>query len=268
MDESAIQQIERLAIDAQNMRVPAAFAEHVAAVPDDYTLHDMEEFGLLRRRFRGMLQTNSLADFAAYVKAHHGEGFIDADKLAATVFFNLGDSLNPGHADWHATLRMKQTAAFAALCGVDGRQRSQRELIDFIEDWSQFLVPVTQDGDTDNSLAKAITAIRSVTIKATSETENNQGDFKATRTAMDEIEAKSRHTLPAGFIFTTEPYLGLPSRDFRLRLAVLTDAKEPRLVLRIVQKEAQDEAIAQDFKAVLIREVGDAAKLTIGTFAP
>lgn len=266
MDASAIQKIAGLALAAT--AIPDEHTGKAIALHRDVELYDMEHFGAGRRRFRGTLNTTSLTDFIAYVKAHRGEGFIDAERLSATVFFNLGDASAPGHGDWRAILTMKATAAFAALRKLDGQQQTQRSLIDFLEDWGQFLTPYGQDGAENPSMAKAIAAIRSVTIKATSETETNQGDFNASRSALDEIEARSRHTLPGGFVFTTEPYLGLPSRDFKLRLSVLTDAKEPRLVLRMVQREAQDEAIAQDFKRVLIEEIGEAATLTIGTFAP
>lgn len=265
MDESAIQKIQSTGIAAQGATVPEEFKSRVIAVHRDIALHETEQFSLNRYRFRGVLRTAAIADFVQYVRTHKGEGFIDADKLSASVFFNLGDTENPGHADWLATLALKPTAAYTALLGIDGKVLTQQQLIEWLEDWSQNLEAISQDGEA-LALKTAITAIRKITIKATSETETTQDDFKGARSAFEQIEAKSSLGLPSGFSFQTEPYLGLPNREFKLRLAVLTESDKPKLTLRFVKKEAEQEAIAFDFKELLFREIGEAATLTIGTF--
>lgn len=111
-------------------------------------------------------------------------------------------------------------------------------------------------------------AIREVTITAKKEVESRQGYFNAGRTAIEDIEAKSKLGLPSGFVFRCAPYLGISERDFFLRLSVLTGGEKPILVLRVVQMELHKEAIAEEFKALLIREIGNAAPMTIGTFNP
>ncbi|NMR14065.1 DUF2303 family protein, partial [Xylella fastidiosa] len=75
---------------------------------------------------------------------------------------------------------------------------------------------------------------------------------------------------PIGFTFRTQPYLGLPERRFLLRLSVFTDEEKekPLITLRLIQRQAQQEAIAQDFKSVLFRDLEGHATLTIGTFSP
>lgn len=52
----------------------------------------------------------------------------------------------------------------------------------------------------------------------------------------------------------------------RLRVSVITGGAQPVLKLRWIGEEAQREAIAQEFKAVLDSKVGTAAKLSTGTF--
>lgn len=276
LDESALRFIGDQAIAATSNRVPDGI--DAIALPQDHNLHNLEPYRALRSRFRGALATADLASFVDYVtKLGAGRGFINADagKLSAKVFFNLGDASTPGHADWHATLSPKATAAYAALCAVNGKRHDQRELIEWIEDWAAAggISAIAQDDDFASAnyygaLSKAVSAIRQVTIKATNEQETTQGNFTASRSSLDSVEAKSRLDLPAGFRFSCVPFLGLPEREFLLRLSVLTSSKDPVLVLRVVQFEAQQEAIAQDFKEVLIREIGDAATLTIGTFTP
>lgn len=82
------------------------------------------------------------------------------------------------------------------------------------------------------------------------------------------MEARGAVELPSEVLFTCTPYAGLPSRTFRLRLAVLTTTDKPVLVLRVRNLEAEQEAIAQDFKAALLRDLEGDAALTIGTFTP
>lgn len=267
MDKSAIQMLQQTAIDADRLRIPPELDKRLIALPNDYNLHDLEAYHPERAQFRGTFDTQSIADFVAYVRARGGEGYIDADRHQATVFFDLGTKDNPGHARHRANLTLNKTAAYHALLQACGTKLDQRTLVDWLEDWSPNLLAFAQDG-AHITLSNAVAAVRQVTIASKKETENTEGDFNAARSTLEEVEARSRLGLPAAFTFECEPYLGLPSRVFRLRLGVLTSHDKPTLTLRIVQKEAQDEAIAQDFKRVLIEEIGDKAPLTIGTFKP
>lgn len=269
MDKSAIEHIQSTAIAAaQTLQVE--LPDGIAALPDNYSLHDLEPYLAERKRFRGKMLTASIADFVSFVKGEgvKGAGFIDADDHEATVFFNLGTKDAPGHADHRAVLTLKRTAAFTALLKADGSRADQRGLIDWIEDWAGNLRAYGTNPGESKSLTEALAAIRQVTIKASKETESTEEDFRGARSTMEEVEAKSRIGLPGGFLFTCEPYLGLPSREFQLRLAVITSSEKPLLSLRIVRREAAEEAIAEDFKVTLIRKIGDAATMTIGTFTP
>jgi len=267
MDESAIKLIQQTAVDADSDRMPSEFACRLVALPDNYEVHDLEKYMSGRERFRGTYATQSISDFVAYVKARKGEGYIDADKHQAVVFFNLGTNDEPGHADHRAVLTLKPTAAFNAMLKADGAKADQRSTIDWLEDWAGNLRAITQDG-AEMAASLAISAVRSVTVEAKKSSEHTQGDFNVAKSTLEQVEASSRVGLPAGFEFTCEPYLGLPSRSFFLRLSVNTGGDKPMLALRIVRREAQEEAIAQDFKRVLLNEVGEDAALTIGTFTP
>lgn len=269
MDKSAIELIQQTAIAADGVR-QELMPVGTVALPDNFCIHELESYLPQRLRFRGEMRTASIADFVSFVKAEsvNGAGFIDADRQAATVFFNLGTKEAPGHADHTATLKLKSTAAFNALSKIDGCRVDQRGMIDWIEDWATNLRAYGSNPGESKSLTEALAAIRQVTIKASKETESTEEDFRGARSTLEEVEAKSRIGLPGGFIFTCEPYLGLPAYDFQLRMAVITSGDKPALSLRIVRREAMEEAIAEDFKATLIREVGDAASMTIGTFTP
>lgn len=270
MDKSAIELIQQTAVAAYNGR-QERMPDGTIALPDNFNIHSLEPYLPGRLRFRGTMTTSIAAEFAGYVKARPGgEGYIDGDSLTATVFFNLGTNQAPGHGDHRARLAMKQTAPYAAMCKADGGRFDQRGLLDWLEDWAPNLRAIenTTDGGAEIPWSRAIQAIREINISAKKDVESRQDDFKVGRTAIEEVEAKSKVGLPAGFLFRCEPYIGLANREFFLRLAVLTSAEKPVLTLRIVQKEVHQEAIAEEFKALLLREIGDAAAMTIGEFKP
>ena len=62
------------------------------------------------------------------------------------------------------------------------------------------------------------------------------------------------------------PYEGLTVRNITLRVSIITSGAQPMLKLRWVGEEVQREEIAQEFKSVLDAQIGEAAKLILGTF--
>ncbi|WP_313135622.1 DUF2303 family protein [Stutzerimonas nitrititolerans] len=243
---------------------------HTLAVqPEGVKLVNLEKYQAIRDRFRGALSTHALADFARYVEQHPADdikphGFIDQDRMACTVIFNLGTEAYAGHGDDTATLTLKPTAAYKAMCGVAGQKLVQQALAEFLEDWAPNITAYA--GDEKLNIVQAITGIRKMTIKATSQRDSNVGDFNHTRSAMDEIEARSQETLPTRFEFAAVPFEGLQPATINLRLSVITGSDAPILKLRWVAEEAQREEFAREFKGVLEQQVGGFVPLTIGTF--
>ena len=240
----------------------------VALVPDGAKIVDLERFQDHRNRFRGTYSTHSLADFGAYVverSAPAARGFIDQDAMSCTVLFNLGTPDQPGHADDRAVLRLKPSAAFAAVQAICGQNLVQKAMSDWIEDWHQHLTATDENG-VGMTIAKAIAAVRTITIKASSESDHAVSETRASRSAMDSIEASSKETLPAWLDFKVIPFEGLSEQVIRLRMSVITSGSQPVLKLRWLGEEAQHEAIAQEFKQVLEGNVGEAANLVLGSF--
>ncbi|MDT3720322.1 DUF2303 family protein [Pseudomonas oryzihabitans] len=242
-------------------------------VPEGFKLVNLETYGAGRVRFRGVLSTSSLQDFADYVNEQAATdpfaGFVDPDDMTAQVFFNLGDVNAPGHADNYAVLRLQATAAYKALQHAAGKTFTQRELAEFLEDWHLQLKPQNEEG-RDMSVVEAIANVRNIVIKAKSERGHTEGNFNASRSAMDEIEANSQDSRVASIAFTLVPYEGLSEITALLRVSIHTSnpSEHPTLKLRWVGEEGQKEEIARDFKDVLGQEIGSAARLTLGTFKP
>lgn len=267
-----IELIQKTAVEAAGMRLLTTLGRSSASaviLEQQEQLKSLEWLQPGRDRYRGTLKTTSIDDFAGYVKlasASKAVGFVDVANMASTVFFNLGTVEDPGHGDWRATLTMQRTAAFEALHKIDGVKCEQKALTDWLEDWSDFLVADFPEGDA--TLARAIAALRKLKISTKAEATSNVGDFNASRSALEDVEASSADLLPIGFRLATEPYEGLSTRSFALRLSVLTGGEKPLLVLRWQRKEAALEAIAREFKSVLAEKIGGGVPLTIGTFSP
>jgi len=242
----------------------------VVVLPAGAKVFDLEQFSAGRSRFRGTFSTNSLVDFSKYVidrNVADAQGFINQDEMTCSVLFNLGDVLAPGHADDRAALKLKATAGYQAVQAINGRAMSQKDMSDWIEDWHSTLTAVGADNQ-DISLVKAIAAVRTISVKATSESDHTVSETRASRSAMDAIEATSKETLPTSLIFSVVPFEGLSVREIILRISVITSGAQPALKLRWVGEDVQREEIAQEFKSVLDAQIGEAAKLALGTFSP
>ncbi|WP_137822150.1 DUF2303 family protein [Pseudomonas sp. D(2018)] len=269
LQKDTLQLILANALAAAGQQITIADGATLAVLPEAVKLNNLEPFQPGRNRFRGALTTHSITDFTKYVSAHTTEtqrpaGFVDQDQMSAAIIFNLGNDKVPGHGDDSATLTLKQTAAYAGLLAILGRGLSQQALAEWLEDWMPHLV--ASAGDDSIGMPAAINAVRRMSIKASSQRDSVVGDFAASRSAMDEIEARSLDTLPTTFVFTTAPFDGLSAASITLRLSVITGRDEPLLKLRWVGEEAQREEFAKEFKDVLEQQVGGLVPLTIGTF--
>ncbi|UQY33792.1 YfdQ family protein [Pseudomonas fulva] len=270
-NKETLQHIEAQALIASGTRIEVPGGTTLAVLPEAARTLNLEQYQELRNRFRGDLKTHSLRDFCNYVTNHVDDlsaagpsGFINQDNMSAQVLFNLGNPDTAGHADDTATLTLKPTAAFKAVEAIVGQKLSQQALAEWLEDWARNIE--ASAGEAKLNIVAAINGIRRMTIKATSQRDSSVGDLSASRSAMDEIEAKSQETLPTSFHFTTVPYEGLQPALIVLRLSVITGNDAPVLKLRWVGEEAQREEFAEEFKNVLSSEIGGLVPLTIGTF--
>lgn len=268
LSKEAIQLITDTALEASGK--PLATNTPTVVLPEGCQVVTLEKWQAGRSRFRGIYSTHSLADFAAYTAERasaDAKGFIDQDEMTCTLIFNLGDTLAPGHADDRAVLRLKASAGYKAAQAIGGRAMSQKDLSDWIEDWNQYLTAVDEAGQA-MGISKAIAAVRTITVKAASESDHTVSETSASRSTMDQIEARSKETLPTSLLFSVVPYEGLTEQQIQLRLSVITSGSQPALKLRWVGEEVQREDIAQEFKAVLQGKIGNNARLVLGAFDP
>lgn len=276
MDTTAVESIAKLAVAAERAHVLGTATPTIVLTDEDgkQTVASLEGYAAHRTRFRGRYSTASLVDFARYVIAHPGgHGFVRPKDLSAEVIFNLyvdADGSGAGHADHRAELKLGSSPAFCALNYANGGTAEQRHLVEWLEDWRDYLradYPDTAPSDADPThLAQAIAAVRKVKIKATTEAVHTDKNFGTSRSALEDVEASSDVGLPRGFMFTCRPSNDLDLRTFYLRLGVRTGADKPTFVLHWQQRDTDFEAIGQEFRAKLLDAVGDKATMLLGEF--
>lgn len=244
-------------------------ATAVTALPENFKLHDLEKHQVFRRRAIGQMNTTSVQDFASYIEDHAEPGatvFVNAESMKAVAVLNLGTPDEPGHADNTAVLAPKKTAAFTALLAMaNGQPRSQQDVAEFLEDWPSMVSCYNDEGTITN--AKAIAAVRKVSIEAMRKMESVEKQHAASRSAFESIQASSTEPLPTLVYFETVPYNGLNSRLFVMRLGVRTGSDKPALTLRIQNMEQHEEDMATELADL----VGDTVKTTpvlLGTYQP
>lgn len=270
LNGEAIQEVKKLVLSGYHMSDIEGLGCPTAILPKDTNIESLERFSLERFRFRGNMDTTSIEDFVRYSVGYASENekarcFIDADNMLARSIFNIGTLDNPGHADNAATIKLKKTAPFRALLAINGDRLSQKEIAEWLEDWSDYLTAFDADGNV-MKIAQAAQAVRRVTIQQTNSADHEDGDFSGKKSLMQSVEASSKDVMPAAFEFKCVPYEGLGERRFSLRNSLLKSG-EPVFVLRIVQLEAQEEAIATEFRDQLIGKFdGKPVETFIGDF--
>ncbi len=269
LDASAIKEVRDMSFsNLLEERLSSADCPAVA-LPESVRIHSLESLQDGRFRFRGKMETANILDFSRYCKKFADVGvrsFINADNMAAVTVFNLGTLATPGHADNTAVLKLKRTAPFQALLNINGSKNSQKDLAEWLEDWSEYLLAFTADGEVLD-IKKAVGGVRKITIESSSAADHEDSDFGAKRSVMESVEAKSKEVMPAAFEFKCMPYEGLGERRFKLRYSVLTGGNAPVLVLRIVQLETAEEQMATEFRELLESNFADVEVETfIGEF--
>lgn len=258
IDKDAIQALQKAEqinaasnalITALLLAEPGECTNGLAALPDDFKLHDLESKLANRRRARGHMETVGINSFAYYIHQHAEEGaaiFVDPNRMQATAVLNLGTQNEPGHADNLATLNASKTAAFNALLAITSRPQKQGDVAEFLEDWTSQNIHCFDRYEEFPTL-QAIHAIRNLTIETARKLQSTVEQLSSSHSSFESVKASSATgKVPDLIYFTCEPYAGLAERQFVLRLSVTTGESKPMLTLRIIKMEAHTEEMAQE----------------------
>jgi len=243
-------------------------------VPPSFTVHDLERFNPGPRRYSRRVRTSDIPTFVRLSKQDlsgvpGSACLVDADRMSAATYYNLGTIGEPGHGDHFNTLTLKKTAECIALQGVSGALKSQRDMAEWLEDWRDILSPEwpSTEGFTP-SMQVAISAIRNTDVEAIQKVQSVETDFSSARSDLERIEAKGREVpLPSMFVTNCELYSGLPPLPARLRLSAHPHEKGVRFSLRLVRPDWIEEELARSFRSLLESELKDSGiRVEIGSF--
>lgn len=269
IDRDAIEFISQQAVKAAEHQAQP-LGTHTPTVVIDGEIKNLEKFGERPVRHRAAFNTRNLAAFIAYslsaATAQNSQAavFVNPEEMSASAFYDLGTATEPKFSEDRASLSMKKTAEYQALLKVHEQRLTQKQAADFLIDWAPNIDIIDANGE-DLSHAKALAALRSITVQVKAETHNEERDTGRTRSAFEEAEAKSKEVLPAGIIFNCAPYLGLDTRDINVRVTINTEGEKPTITFRIVGLEKLGDELGDELVAKLEDGLKSDAVVTVGT---
>lgn len=266
----ALQQAEAIKEASEVVRL-ALQGDDAAALPDNFSVHDLERFRSTRRRAVGFMSTSVVDSFFEYSKTHQEEGasiFVNPDEMTATTFLNFGKSSTPGHCDNLAQLKLKKTAAYTALIAhATGSRLSQASVSEFFEDWAGMAIFSNEDGTVIES-KKAIAAFRKLTIESLQKLEASEQQLGASRSTFESVKASSENGIATTIEFRCRAYEALEARSFMLRLSVITGPEKPAIALRIQNHELHQEEMATELSNIIKEKFADIqVPVLLGSYA-
>lgn len=264
MNKDAIDRIVELGLSARG-DLSSVTAQPVIALPSGTQVVDLEKYLHAPVRMRRNFHAERIGEFCDYIKHQVMPGvtviFIDPNGLDAKAIIDYGSHEAPQWGDHTATLALPLTPEYAALKALCGKDLTQRDLIEYLEDWGNIITPRT-DG-TDISLASALDAIRKVEISQKASATHTEAHFSAARTAMEEIEARSgAGRLPSDIIVHCPLVHGTAAQSIQARLSLLTGSEKPRFRARIVALDLLKKALADEVEQLIRAEFADVLVFT------
>jgi len=276
MDKQAIELIQQsTTTDLLNNGVQEILeaADPAAAgivLPSDFELVDLEKYMPSKRSFRGEFSSSMIDEAVTYTEVMamaDSRCFIDMENMAAKFIFDFGSNNTPLHGDNTGLLKLKQTAPYKQIIGVNQRPQPQREMAEWIEDNIDYLGFVNASGEEIHAAA-VLAAVRNVTIDQLKQVNSSEGDWASERTAMEKISIKDTDNLPKFMTFTCNPYQGLEIRDITCRFSFTTSGDSIGFSLKIVNFEKLQEELADEFKTTLASKLDKSnVAVSIGNFS-
>lgn len=249
MDATAIQSIADLAVSAASANDVNNNVDAVV-IPKTASIESLEKFRAAPSHFRGAFTTTIIGEFIAYINAHANASsavFIDPVVMHAKCIIDQGSPSDPQWG-WHrANAELKKTPECYAVFQSNCRTLDQQDLIDFAEDWEDFMGFYDQNGQ-GIPFRKAINILRRVKLNATASTDQVIENYAGSRSTLEQVEVRSgADLLPAGFTFTVAPYQGFAVRELNCHLRAVTDDKAVKFKYRIIGLDITIANIAAEF---------------------
>ena len=245
-----------------------------AIISCDTQIVSLENYQKYKNCFKGDFTTNNIDNFVQYNKDQDAEDnkqcFINPELMRATTIFDLGDKEKPGQCKHKAFLRLEKSVDYESLLELHIRHHSQKELSEFIEDWSDNITCFSSNSGELKIMENkvAIQLIRNVTIASNSNKTSEVGDYEGKQSTFESVEAKSKDglDLPSRIEFKCKPYDDLSERFFMVRISMLTGENKPIFSFRVINLDSHSVEMAKEFQAILTSKLDDGMKTYIGDF--
>lgn len=229
-------------------------AAHVIAMPDGFSIENLERFDERRYHPRGAYKTRDYRDLLAYAKAREADFtgsalFIDPKDMIARVIFDYdggrGHGKNTAHCEAEAT---PLYFALRRICHKD--LTSQKELVQLLEDWAGEITAHDKDG-AEIPLNTAVSLLSSLTVEKAKRLKQTQGDWEHERTVAERAALKAEGQMVTELRITDELYTGTAEKNtVRARLSLVVADDKFALNLRLVGEEKHNRAKAQEMRAM------------------
>lgn len=245
MDRTAIEKIEQLSLDAN--AIPQGYEGRIAVVGGEIV--DLEQFDAGRRYYRASYTTHNIDDFVGYVGPSAAPIYVDADKMSAKHFADLGTIEQPGHGRHTATLKLRATPEWGAISAIP-QWMSQQDAVLFLQDWSFAFAGGLDEEGKSMSLTETVAAIRRIKVDKTNNSESAVKNFGGQRSQLEDVQIATR--MVDTLDFTLVPYVGLGLIDVRMQVQLaLQDGRPPQVKFRLLQAVAWNDRIANSFVELL-----------------
>lgn len=253
INKDAIDRIVELGIAARS-DLTSVTAQPVIALPSGTQVVDLEKYLHAPVRMRRAFAAERIDEFCAYIRHQMTLDataiFIGPNGLAAKAVIDYGSHDAPQWGDHTATLDLPLTPEYTALKALCATDLTQRDLIEYLEDWGNIVTPRV-DGQ-DSSLGAALDAIRKVEIAQKAVATHSETHFAAARTAMEEIEARSgAGRLPSDILVRCPLVHGTTTQPIQARLSLLTGSDKPKFRARIIALELLQKALAEEVEQLI-----------------
>ncbi|OOR83894.1 DUF2303 family protein [Moraxella canis] len=234
---------------------------------------DLERYQDGRNRARGKFVTYHIAQFAHFVSNYgvpaHTVVFVNDVEMDALALLDFGhDDYVMGKCEYHATCQARKTPVFETLSKNNRNRISHRNFIDLLIDWSPVLTAYNANNEIIR-ITDAITALRSIDIKATATANSEVQDMSESRSKFEQVSAKTaNNNTPVRFVVEDACYESLPLRQIALRLAIDTQGGEPEFKLIIDGLELLERERTRVFADLIQDAIGEEYDVLIGEFSP
>lgn len=234
-----------LSLAQSDRETPPTFVPTMA-LRDDVKVVSLEKYDDTPAFHRAGFGTSRLTDFIDYLsgdtQGQHTAVFIDEDASGAHAIIDMGTHAQPGWGHHIARLVMRRTPEYAAIQDISGESLTQRQLIEFLEDFHYCITPIIkqsgQDEGAPGSVAHAIQIVRKIEISASKDQTHEENDYEHVAEGMESIEMRGRQGNKIEELqIHCSPFEDTGQRTITVRVSMSTESGTPKLKLRIKSPE-------------------------------